>query len=564
MGGGMETLVKLPLELRGNLIVSCQASETSPFRDPASMARFAQAALEGGARGIRADGPDDIRAIRKAVSVPIVGIYKVRQDDGEILITPSLECARELVEAGADSVALDCSARGQRYGALDRLRQIRNDLGVPVLADIATVDEAVQATKAGADAVLSTLRGYTSETRHVEGFEPSFIAELVRAVDVPVIAEGHIQTAEEIRAAFSAGAFAIIIGTAITRPEVITQRFVSDIEGWRHLNDNHRSFIGIDLGGTNTKCGLVSIQGELLSQSVTPTPWNSGREALLKHLEHCVATCLQVAQDRGLEPEAIGVATAGWVDPASGEIVYATENLPGWTGANPGLYLRESLGLPVAVENDANALAVAEKYFGAAKNATDFVCITLGTGVGGGCYIGGRLNRGRHYMANALGHIPIVPDGASCTCGKSGCLELYANASALMRYAAGGNFASCEEIVAAANLGDSTAQIAMRTLAKYLAIGCASIINLLDPEMLIVGGGLAQNNPLLFTVLTEELAKRVTVWPQRHLQIQPSALGYSAGVLGAAAVASSAGVPGGSLSGESPLSIPHRTIGVGR
>ena len=108
----METLVKLPLELRGNLIVSCQASETSPFRDAASMARFAQAAVEGGARGIRADGPEDIRAIRNAVTVPIVGIYKVRQDDGEILITPSLEAAKELVEAGADSVALDCSARG--------------------------------------------------------------------------------------------------------------------------------------------------------------------------------------------------------------------------------------------------------------------------------------------------------------------------------------------------------------------------------------------------------------------------------------------------------------------
>src|ERR1035441_10634441 len=176
----METLVKLPLELRGNLIVSCQASETSSFRDPSSMARFAQAAVEGGARGIRADGPEDIRAIRETVSVPIIGIFKVRQDDGQILITPSVDGARELVEAGADSVALDCSARGQKYGALDRLRQIRRELGVPVLADIATVEEAVQATEAGADAVLSTLRGYTRETRDVIEFEPAFIRELVR------------------------------------------------------------------------------------------------------------------------------------------------------------------------------------------------------------------------------------------------------------------------------------------------------------------------------------------------------------------------------------------------
>ena len=139
------------------------------------MARFALAAVEGGARGIRADGPEDIRAIRNAVSVPIVGIDKVRQDDGEVLITPSLEGARKLVEAGANAVALDCTARGQRFGALDRLRKIRRKtLGVPVLADIATVEEAAQATAAGADAVLSTLRGYTSDTSHVVGFEPAF------------------------------------------------------------------------------------------------------------------------------------------------------------------------------------------------------------------------------------------------------------------------------------------------------------------------------------------------------------------------------------------------------
>jgi N-acetylmannosamine-6-phosphate 2-epimerase/N-acetylmannosamine kinase len=551
----METLVKLPDELRGNLIVSCQASETSPFREPSAMVRFAQAAVEGGARGIRADGPDDIRAIRNALPVPIIGIDKVRQDDGQILITPSLAGARALVEAGADSVALDCTARGQRYGALDRLRQIRQTLRVPVLADIATVEEAVQAMEAGADAVLSTLRGYTSETSHVVGFEPSFIAELARAVNVPVIAEGHIRTPEQIRAALDAGAYAIIIGSAITRPETITQMFVSALEGWRRARDPRRTIIGVDLGGTRTKFGLVGSQGELLYQSAIVTPWKEGRAALLDHLEQCVSAC-QVEADRlGLEPEAIGLATAGWVDPASGEVVYATENLPGWTGANPAKHLRDAFGLPVAIENDANALAVAEKQFGAAKEATDFVCITLGTGVGGGCYIGGRLNRGRHFLANALGHIPIVPHGAPCSCGKSGCLEVYANASALMRNAASGNFSSCEQIIAAAHSGNQTAACAIETLARHLAIGCASIVNLLDPELLILAGGLVQDNPLLLKVFAEELARRVTVWPERKLQVQASALGYSAGVLGAAAVASVALAEASpALNGSSPTS----------
>ena len=114
------------------------------------------------------------------------------------------------------------------------------------------------------------------------------------------------------------------------------------------------------------------------------------------------------------------------------------------------------------------------------------------------------------------------------------------NAAALLRYALHGNFTSCEAIIAAAHAGDQTAQDAVKALAKYLAIGCTSMVNVLDPQMVILAGGLAQNNPLLVKLLTEELAQRVTVWPQRHLQVEASQLGYWAGVLGAAAVASDA------------------------
>ena len=201
------------------------------------------------------------------------------------------------------------------------------------------------------------------------------------------------------------------------------------------------------------------------------------------------------------------------------------------------------------MENDADALAVGEKCFGAAQAESDFVCITLGTGVGGGCYVGGHLNRGRHFFANAIGHIPIEHAGLPCTCGLNGCLEAYTNARALLRYAENGNFNSAEEVIAAANAGDPAARHAILTLAKYLAIGCASIVQLLDPELLILAGGLAQNNPLLLSALAENLAQRVTVWQQRKLRVAASSLGYSAGVLGAAAVA--AGLAnGGDLTGS--------------
>jgi glucokinase-like ROK family protein len=524
-------------DLQGNLIVSCQAEDGTAFRDAVSMARFARAAVDGGAVGIRANGPDDVRAIRQAVQVPIIGIWKAPQNDGKILITPSFEAALELVHAGANLIALDCTARGRRYGAFERLRRIKQELGVPVFADIATLDEGVQAARAGADAVLSTLRGYTEETRHVSTFESGFITQLVGAVDVPVIAEGRIETPQQVRSALDAGAYAIIVGTAITRPHLITRELVAAIQSWRRQTDSHRVWVGIDMGGTRTKYGLVSGQGELLFSSASPTPWNEGREALLQHLKHTAAACLGEAKRLAVSPGAIGLATAGWVDPRSGEVVFATGNLPGWTGAQPGTFLREAFALPVMVENDANALAVAEKHFGVAKAETDFVCITLGTGVGGGCYIGGQLNRGHHFFANSIGHIPVDDDGPPCTCGLRGCLETYTNAAALLHYAAEGNFASGEQLIAAANATDPIAQNAIAKLADYLAMGCASIVHLLDPDLLILGGGLAQNNPLLLSSLSQHLAERVTAWRQRKLRIVASSLGYSAGVLGAAAVA---------------------------
>lgn len=548
----MSSLEELYPSLRGKLVVSCQTYDNSAFDDPSCMARFARAAVEAGAAGIRADSPEEIAAIRQAVSVPIIGIFKVQQDDGSVLITPSFEAAKLVIESGANLVAIDCTRRGQRFGALETLRRIKTELGIPVLADIATLEEAAEAAEAGADAVLSTLRGYTPETARERVFDPAFIAALRQAVRVPVIAEGRVLTPQQACEALDAGAYAVVVGTAITRPARITHRFVSALRANDRSRDPHRAFVGIDLGGTNTKFGLVNQGGDLLFHAAAPTPWNEGRDALLRHLQQAVSSCLEEAPRRAASPEAIGLATAGWVDPAAGRVVYATENLPGWTGANPAAFLREAFHLPVAAENDANALAVAEKRFGAARAASDFVCITLGTGVGGGVYIGGRLHRGSHFFANALGHIPIEAGGLPCTCGLAGCLEPYANASALLRYAGNGQFGSAEQVIAAANSGDASAESAIRTLAAYLAIGCASILSILDPEMLILGGGLAQNNPLLLEALREELTKRVIIWPQRKLRVEASQLGYSAGVLGAAAVASLVAASSDSAAYDSP------------
>ena len=513
-----------PLERK--LIVSCQAPDGDPFHSPASMARFAMAAERAGAGGIRASGADDIRAIRAAIRLPVIGIQKTVAEDGRILITPTVEAARAIVEAGAGIVALDCTVRGQRYGALERVRRIRQELRVPVMADIATEEEAEAAAESGANLVASTMRGYTEETATCTAFEPEFIRELARRVSVPVVAEGRIWTPVEAAAAMRAGAFAVVVGTAITAPERIAERFAAAIG-----RDHPREVIGIDLGGTQTKYGIVDAGGRLTRRGSAPTPWSSGREALLEHLKTIAAACAREAPGAST----IGIATAGWVNPASGAVVYATDNLPGWTGAQIGAEVSAATGLPVAVENDANALAVGERQFGAGRRARNFAVVTLGTGVGGGCYIDGKLRRGAHFFANAVGHMPVEPDGLPCTCGLRGCLEAYTNAAALLRSAPG--YTNAEELIKAANLGDAAARQAVRMQAAYLASGLAAMVQLLDPELIVIAGGLAQSNPLLLDTIREELPRRVTVWPQRRLSIRVSELGYHAGVLGAAAVA---------------------------
>jgi len=523
-------------QLEGKLIASCQAHEGDVFRDPQLIARFAEAALAGGAAGIRANGAADIRAIRRITRAPILGIEKVVLQDGKVLITPSVEAARALVEAGADMIAVDATLRGQHYGALERIRQIKEELAVPVLADIATVEEALTAAGAGADFVLSTMRGYTPETAHVAAFESSFIEQVARVCPVPVLAEGRIHTPQEARDAITAGAFAVVVGTAITRPRDITRAFAQAIEKQSALRQARLSFLGIDLGGTNTKAGIVSSSGKLLLKCSVPTPAMAGRAALLDHLKRVAQDLFERAGEMECPTAGLGVATAGWVDTDTGTIAYATGNLPGWTGAPVAEELHACLRLPVAVENDANALAVAERHFGAGSGLRDFICITLGTGVGGGCYVAGKLNRGAHYFANAFGHLTVVPGGLPCTCGQFGCLEAYCNAAALERYA-GGSFGSAEQIIAASRAGDARAAAAIRSLSQYLAQGCSSLIQLLDPEALILSGGVAQNNPLLLKALSEELAAILPAWNERQLRIIGSPLGYYGGVLGAAAVA---------------------------
>lgn len=219
-------------QMKNGLIVSCQARPGNPLRGASHMAAIAKAAELGGAVGIRADGPDDISLIRQTTSLPIIGIYKTEPSPSVPYITPNFEHAEVLAKLGVEIIALDATLRPRSDGTEpgDLIRRIRNELGVLVMADIATYEEGMNAAKAGADLVATTLSGYTDYTEFTEGPDFELIRRLANDSGAPVIAEGRFLTPEHLIQGFEMGAHAIVVGKAITNVTFITKRFVDAIQ----------------------------------------------------------------------------------------------------------------------------------------------------------------------------------------------------------------------------------------------------------------------------------------------------------------------------------------------
>jgi Putative N-acetylmannosamine-6-phosphate epimerase len=219
--------------LRGGLIVSCQAREGWPMYGASVMAAFAKAAQQGGAVAIRANLPENIRAIRQAVNLPILGIYKQQHEFCDVFITPTYLTAKEIIAAGASIIAMDGTSRRRPGGEklADIVGRIKREYpDILIMADCATAEECKACEEIGFDIVSSTLRGYTADTIGMDKFDVQNIRNTARMVTVPIIAEGHVSTPAEAKAALEAGAYAVVVGTAITRPEAITERFVNEMK----------------------------------------------------------------------------------------------------------------------------------------------------------------------------------------------------------------------------------------------------------------------------------------------------------------------------------------------
>jgi len=221
--------------LAGGLIVSCQAREGHPLHDSRVIAAMARAAAMGGAAGLRLNGEDDIREVRRTVGVPIIGIRKVWTPESPVYITPTFSDAQAVADAGADIIALDATSRPRRSGERldDLIPKIKDVLGRPVMADVATAQEGVHAAALGADLVATTLSGYTDAGPSPEDPDLDLVANLSGVLRVPVVAEGRYRTPTQVREALRMGAFAVVVGRAITDPLMLTKAFVEATKGAR-------------------------------------------------------------------------------------------------------------------------------------------------------------------------------------------------------------------------------------------------------------------------------------------------------------------------------------------
>jgi glucokinase len=288
-------------------------------------------------------------------------------------------------------------------------------------------------------------------------------------------------------------------------------------------------FLGLDVGGTNCKLAVLEIdrdRRELVATATIPTGPGDPADVLAR----LAAAATELVAAHG-PVAAAGVGVPGLFDGDRGRAVFLP-NLPAsWTGREVTGPLAAGLGVPVALINDARAFTLAESRMGAAAGCPTVVCLTLGTGVGGGVVVDGRLRFGPHGRAGELGHQVIEVDGPPCGCGNRGCVEAFAAGPALCRL---GGRATPEAVFAAAAAGDERAAGAVRSVVGRLAVGIANLVTVLWPERVVVGGGVAAAGEGLFGPLRAAVAASAPLVDPGAYEIVPAALGPAAGAIGAA------------------------------
>lgn len=309
--------------------------------------------------------------------------------------------------------------------------------------------------------------------------------------------------------------------------------------------------VGVDLGGTKIYTALATVGGEVLAEIKVPTMAAEGYERVLKRIVETVSEVKRLAGVSG-KPLRIGLGAPGPLDVKRG-IVHVAPNL-GWRNAPLKASLEELTGVPVFIENDANLAAWGEFIYGAGKNTANMVYITVSTGIGGGLVIGGNIYQGTSYGAGEIGHVTVFPDGPECHCGNRGCLEAVASGTAVAREArkliahgagravlslAGGKpeAVTAKTVGLAAAQGDAEALKLLDSAARWLGVGVAAVLNLLNPEMVVLGGGMMKSASLFWDTLDNEVRRRALPSALGAARLVTAVLGGRSGLLGAVAYA---------------------------
>ncbi|MDD4495003.1 MAG: ROK family protein [Eubacteriales bacterium] len=306
--------------------------------------------------------------------------------------------------------------------------------------------------------------------------------------------------------------------------------------------------IAIDIGGTNIKYGLVDSSGRIVYKSRRPSGAEKGAPQLIINVKKVIGEVLERYKD--IPIHGIGIGSAGQIDHANGMVLFATPNIPGYTAMCIKGIIESEMGIDTFVENDVNASAIGEAWKGAAGETGKILCITIGTGVGGCIMFDGKIEKGISGSAGEIGHMVVKYDGLPCNCGNRGCLEQYASAASLVKSFESrmnnGEASSAVEMLKhgekldarlifnIARNGDALALSVIDSFANYLGIGLVSLIHVLNPGLIIIGGGVSNDSDLYLSKVCDYVNSHAMPSFLKGLRIIPARLGNDAGIIGAA------------------------------
>ncbi len=513
--------------IKGGLIVSCQALENEPLHSSFVMSKMATAVVEGGACGIRANSVSDIIEIKKVADVPVIGIIKKVYGDCPVFITPTIKEVEALVEIGVDIIAIDGTKRERPDGnTLENLiKEVKSKYPQQkLMADISTTEEAIYCEKLGFDFIGTTLVGYTEYSKNLKPIE--VLKDVVNSVNALVIAEGNINTPELVQEAYNAGAYSVVVGSMITRPQLITKKFVDAIE---KLNENkNNKYFAFDIGGTAVKYGIVTESGEIQVQNQISTTEYDNMESFLTKL-------YSIVDEYKDEIAAIGISCTGKINEETGCIIGGVEIMKNWINTPLKALFEKRYNLPVYVNNDVKCIGLNELWLGEGTRSKNFICVAIGTGIGGAVVNNGKLISGENNYAGEIGHTTLIFNGEPCKCGKQGCYEAYGSMSALIKRVKTetGETLTGKEIFSKAQNNETIYVNIINQWIDNIAMGISNILQVVDPKTVVIGGAVSVQKELFLDVLFEKINEYVQADFVNKFKIVPATNFNNAGMLGA-------------------------------